>query len=406
VKILCVLGEHNYGDPSRGECYEYVNFFPALRSLGHEIIFFESFNRNAYHDFAEQNRKLLEKVQAEKPDVILCVLLGYEIWLETFQLIREGTNSIIINWSTDDSWKYEQFSRFIAPSFHLYATTYPDAVLKSKRDGHDNFVLTQWAANSASLAEPLPSAQCQYPVSFIGTAYGNRFKWMSALAERGIKVECFGHGWERGAVAAEEIPKIMRNSFISLNFGDSGIVMNGIVPGRSRQIKARIFEVPSAGGFLMTEYSEGLDNYYRINEEVAVFDGILDIEKKIKYFIENPEERDRLAMAGYLRTRGEHTYEMRFGKLLDAAIKHKALMIDGKNGIDFEKFKLLEKRHGTGVTLRFIKILLLIPCIMVWGRRRGPRAARKFLFELSWRLAGKKAYTASGWPGRLFYKES
>ena len=111
-------------------------------------------------------------------------------------------------------------------------------------------------------------------------------------------------------------------------------------------------------------------------------------------------------MAGYLRTRGEHVYEMRFGKLFDAAIKHKALMTDGKNGIDFEKFKLLEKRHGTGVALRFIKILLLVPCIMVWGRRRGPRAARKFLFELSWRLAGKKTYTASGWPGRLFYKES
>ncbi len=406
MKILCVLGEHNYGNPSRGECYEHVNFLPALRNLGHEVVFFESFNRNAYCDFAELNRKFLEKVQIEQPDIILCVLIGYEIWLETFQLAREGSNAIIISWSTDDSWKYEQFSRFIAPSFHLYATTYPDAIAKSKRDGYDNFVLTQWAANSASLAEPLPAALCRYPVSFIGTAYGNRPKWISALGERGIKVECFGYGWENGSVPAEEIPRIMRNSIISLNFGDSGMVMRGIVPGRSRQIKARVFEVPGAGGFLMTEYAEGLDRFYRINEEIAVFDGILDLAKKIAYFIEHPEERDRLAMAGYLRTRGEHTYEMRFGKLLDVAIKHQVVMIDGKNGIDFEKFKLIEKRYGTGVVLKFIKILLLIPCIIVWGRRRGPRAARKFLFELSWRLAGKKTYTASGWPGRLFYKES
>ena len=277
MKIFCVLGEHNYGNPVRGGCYEYVNFLPALGNLGYEVVFFESFNRDSYRDFADLNRQLLDKVHVEKPDFILCVQLTYEIWSETLQLVREGTNAVIINWSTDDSWKYEQLSRFIAPSFHLYATTDLDAILKSKRDGHDNFVLTQWAANSASLAEPLPSAQCQYPVSFIGTAYGNRFKWMSALAERGIKVECFGHGWERGAVAAEEIPKIMRKSFINLNFGDSGIVMNGIVPGRSCQIKARIFEVPGAGGFLMTEYSEGLDNYYRINEGVAVFDGVLDI---------------------------------------------------------------------------------------------------------------------------------
>ncbi len=406
MRILCVLGEHNYGNPSRGECYEHVNFLPALRNLGHQVIFFESFNRSAYGDFAELNRKFLEKVQAEKPDIILCVLLGYEIWLETLQLVREGTNAIIINWSTDDSWKYEQFSRFIAPAFHLYATTYPDAIAKSKRDGHDNFVLTQWAANAENLAEPLPAAQCRYPVSFIGTSYGNRPKWISDLAEQGVKVECFGHGWENGSVPAEEIPKIMRNSIISLNFGDSGVVMRGFVPGRSRQIKARIFEVPGAGGFLMTESAEGLDRFYRINEEIAVFEGVSDLAKKITYFIEHPEERDRIAMAGYLRTRGEHTYEIRFGKLLDVAIKHQVVTIDGKNGINFEKFKLIEKSYGTGVTLKFFKILLLIPCIIVWGRRRGPRAARKFLFELSWRLAGKKTYAASGWPGRLFYKES
>src|SRR5450759_30990 len=160
VKILCVLGEHNYGDRSRGQCYEYVNFLPALRNLGHQVIFFESFNRSSYRDFAELNQKLLEKVQAERPDIILCLLLlGYEIWLETFALVREGCNAVIINWSTDDSWKYEQFSKFVAPAFDIYATTYPEAIVKSKGDGHSNFVLTQWAASTASLAEPLPSRE-------------------------------------------------------------------------------------------------------------------------------------------------------------------------------------------------------------------------------------------------------
>jgi len=406
VKILCVLGEHNYGNPDRGGCYEYVNFLPALRNLGHEVVFFESFNRSAYRDFADLNRRFLEKVQAEKPDIILCVLLGYEIWLETFQLVREGTDAIIINWSTDDSWKFEQFSKFIAPAFHLYATTYPDAIAKSKQYGHDNFVLTQWAANSANLAEPLPAAQCRYSVSFVGTAYGNRPKWISALGARGIKVECFGHGWGKASVPAEEIPRIMRNSVISLNFGDSGMVVRGIVPGRSRQIKARVFEVPGAGGFLMTEYAERLDSFYRINEEIGVFDGVSDLSKQITYFIEHPEERDHLATAGYFRTLGEHTYEMRFGKLLDAATKHITATDNEKIGIDFEKYKLVENTHRTSAALKFIKILLLIPCVIVWGRRRGPRAGRKFLYELSWRLAGKKTYTASGWPGRLFYKES
>ena len=39
MRVLCVFGEHNYGDPNRGEGYEYANFVPALRRLGHEVLF-------------------------------------------------------------------------------------------------------------------------------------------------------------------------------------------------------------------------------------------------------------------------------------------------------------------------------------------------------------------------------
>jgi spore maturation protein CgeB len=406
VKILCILGEHNYGDPSRGECYEYVNFLPALRNLGHQVIFFESLNRSSYQSFADLNRQFLEKVHAEKPDIILCVLHGYEIWLETFELVRECCNAVIINWSTDDSWKYEQFSRFIAPVFDIYTTTYLDALAKSKKDGYTNFVLTQWAANSASFAKPLPARECRYPVSFVGSCYGNRRKWIAALEERGIDVACFGHGWKNGAVPSEKIPQIIRESVISLNFGDSGMVMHGIIPRRSRQIKARVFEVPGAGGFLMTENAANLDSFYRIGEEISVYEGISDLVSQITYFLECREERDKIAMAGNARTQNEHTYEVRFGHLLEIASRIKAARGLGQCAIDFGRFDSILKKHETGVLLKILKYALQAPCILIWGRKRGPRAARRLLFEISWRVAGKKTYSVSGWPGRLFYRES
>ncbi len=40
------------------KCYEYGNRLRALRNLDHQIIFFESFNRNSYRDFADLNQKL------------------------------------------------------------------------------------------------------------------------------------------------------------------------------------------------------------------------------------------------------------------------------------------------------------------------------------------------------------
>jgi spore maturation protein CgeB len=50
---------------------------------------------------------------------------------------------------------------------------------------------------------------------------------------------------------------------------------------------------------------------------------------------------------------------------------------------------------------------LLIGCFsLVFGKGRGARAARRFVYELSWRLAGATTYRARGLPGRLFYAES
>jgi spore maturation protein CgeB len=50
---------------------------------------------------------------------------------------------------------------------------------------------------------------------------------------------------------------------------------------------------------------------------------------------------------------------------------------------------------------------LIVACTsLFWGKQRGPRAARRLVFELSWRVFGSYTYRAVGWPGRMFYKDS
>jgi spore maturation protein CgeB len=56
--------------------------------------------------------------------------------------------------------------------------------------------------------------------------------------------------------------------------------------------------------------------------------------------------------------------------------------------------------------LRAVRAILVRCARLIWGERRGPRAARRMIFELSWRFAGARTYAAAGWPGRMFYKES
>jgi spore maturation protein CgeB len=409
VKILCVFGQHAYGDPGRGEGYEFANFLPALADLGHEVQLFESFDRVAYRDFADLNRQFLARIEVLQPDLVLAVLMHYELWTETLDLVRSRCRALVVNWGTDDSWKYQQFARLVAPHVDLWLTTSDDALAQAARDGLRNVVLTQWAANARAFAEPLPASACRHRVTFVGSAYGNRQRWIEALAQRGIDVECFGHGWPRGAVAATEIPRIVRESVVSLNFGDSGLHLRGLRPYRSRQIKARVFEVPGAGGFLLTEDADRLADYYAPGREIEVFGAIDDLERKIRHYLAHPDERDRIARAGHARTRREHTYVERFRAVLEMAQKRAdehprpgaADCRFGAGALD-----ALAAHHARTPLLGALRSALVLPATALFGRQRGPRAARRLLFEFSWRLAGRRTYTAAGWPGRLFYRES
>jgi spore maturation protein CgeB len=406
MKILCVFGEHNYGDPARGIGYEYSNFLPAIKRIASDVIFFESFSRRPYRNFADLNRRLLQTVEKMQPDLIFCVLMGYEVWLETLDLIRKHSHAILLNWSTDDSWKFGQFSRLVASRFDIYATTDSKAVIKAGQMGMGNFVLSQWGADAGKLAEPLPAAQCRYQVSFIGSNYGNRSKWIAGLKGRGIEVSCFGHGWPAGPVAAEAIPQIIRQSVLSLNFGDSGIVMQGLRLTKSRQIKARIFEVPGAGGCLLTEPAANLENFFTPGKEILLFENLDALARQIRYYLDHPAARDAVAVAGHDRTRHQHTYDLRFTELFRAAAQKKKSRNTTLSPLDWRYFEKLVEKHRRGLFLELFKKILLLLCKAFWGQKRGARAARRLLFELSWRIAGKHTYSAAGLPGRLFYHES
>ena len=401
MRILCVFGQHGYGDPQRGEGYEFTNFLPALRRLGHEVSLFESFSREPYADFAALNRALLQRVEETSPDVVFCVLMQYEVWIETMRLIRKS-GPLLVNWSTDDSWKYPMFSRLIGSEFDLYVTTYPNAMAWYQRDGIGNVHLSQWAANVETLTPPLPAVACRYPVSFVGAAYGNRPAMVEALRREGIDVACFGHGWPAGPVEAKQILEIVRASQINLNFSEGSRKGTGVTG--DRQIKARVFEVPGYGGCLLTEQAPNLEKYFRIGEEVLTFEGPGDLVGTVKSLLADPSRRDAIAHQGFERVSREHTYDRRFDELLGALSRQVAQR--SRTAIDWPEFEAAARRHRFGPALKLLRALTVACASLFWGKQRGPRVARRMVFELFWRLFGAHTYAAAGWPGRMFYRES
>lgn len=394
MKILCVFGQYQYGDPNRGNGIEYAAFIPALENLGHLVVHFDSWNKVLYQNYAELNQALIETVERERPDVMLTVQRDYEIWLETLLIIRARGDVAMISWTTDDSWKYKEVSRFIGSSYHAMSTTYSDCISKYHQDGIPNVLLTQWAANSSLMQEPLPFSSCKYQVSFIGAAHGDRKRRIEYLKSQGIEITCFGYGWSNGSISAEEIPKIIRDSAICLNFANAYKGVN--------QVKARTFEIPGAGGFLLTEHALGLERYYTIDKEIVVFHSYEELVRKIRFFLKNPSERDVIAYAGFTRTKKEHTYELRMQQLVDFALNAKLNWQEKEINLSPSYFNQVLQQHCLTYSLQSYRTIVEFLCSLVWGKQRSSRAARRLLFEISFRLFRRQTFSSSGWVGRMF----
>lgn len=65
-------------------------------------------------------------------------------------------------------------------------------------------------------------------------------------------------------------------------------------------------------------------------------------------------------------------------------------------------FESALENYQLNLPLKLFRRLLVSVCNVVFGQQKSIRAARRIVFEISWRLFGAKTFTASGLPGRLF----
>ena len=85
----------------------------------------------------------------------------------------------------------------------------------------------------------------------------------------------------------------------------------------SNDINYRTFETTGCETFLLTNYTPGLEKLFDIGKEIVVYNDLNDLDNKVKYYLENEEERKLIAKAGYERSKKDHTYFERAKILID-----------------------------------------------------------------------------------------
>ena len=101
-----------------------------------------------------------------------------------------------------------------------------------------------------------------------------------------------------------------------LIFAQSRINLNMTIKPIQTGLSLRVFDVMGCGGFLLTNYQEELSEYYEIGKDVEVFSSAEELLDKADYYLTHEEERQKIALSGYEKTRALHTYETRISKMI------------------------------------------------------------------------------------------
>lgn len=120
-----------------------------------------------------------------------------------------------------------------------------------------------------------------------------------------------------GVVATMHQNKKVFNNDKARAFLGAKIVLNNLHYGEVWGLNVRTFEAAGIGAFQMVDWKAGLAQLFNDGTEIVSFNGLEDMHTKIKYYLEHPDERNKIASAGKLRAMAEHTYQIRLQLLLD-----------------------------------------------------------------------------------------
>lgn len=111
----------------------------------------------------------------------------------------------------------------------------------------------------------------------------------------------------------EELPGFYPQS--DVNFNCTSVQMKGAV-------NQRVFDVPAAGAFLLTDRRAQLESMFEPGREIVLFESPEEVPELLARYLADAPARRRVAQAGRARVLAEHTYEHRLRSLLAAFDEH------------------------------------------------------------------------------------
>lgn len=219
---------------------------------------------------------------------------------------------------------YKTSRRAIVLLGHFTAEVYPDSTKLRPQD----IVLTQWKGGVVDDWERRSGMKAHYfphgyfkrdQKSINGVIYDAIWFGMPSIYRDisrfdGLLIKCGEKTPEEFVGDCYVSAKICPNVHLNIQKGQLINVPESILTRPGYAVNERLFWIPGAGGFQIADENPLVREFY--DEDEVPMSTAEDFKEIFNYYLEHPEEREKMAKKAHERTMREHLYEHRITKIL------------------------------------------------------------------------------------------
>ena len=250
-------------------------------------------------------------IGAFRPHLIVCNAGGLSFRPEVAEKLRKRTCLLGIALSDPDV--FELSTGRIASYFDYFLTNLPELIPEYQKLGARVGALP--AATNEEFFHPVPARpDLRCDVLVIGQAHSDRVEPVRSLVLN-FDTHIYGEGWEahglpsRGLVFAEE-------ALAALNSARIAVVFFGSKSGHP-MLKGAVFDFVAAGALVATNSFPEMADHMTYGEEIIGFRSTTDLVEKIRYYLDHPEDAEKIRAAGRRRVLRDYTWRRVWQRILN-----------------------------------------------------------------------------------------
>lgn len=167
---------------------------------------------------------------------------------------------------------------------------------------------------------PFMTEQFYYEAAVLSRIIANRERVaiLNELAEDyDVRFYTFGKDNSQLSEKVKVCPGISCNNGISHVYQQSKINLNITLHCIETGLSQRVFDVMAAGGFLLTNYQEEIEDYFVPGEDLVVYHNMEELRYYVQYYLEHEEERKRIAENGRKKVLQYHDLHSRMQQVME-----------------------------------------------------------------------------------------